>query len=333
MKPSDLIQALDCALDSFIPLMLWGDAGVGKSAIVKQAAEQRPGWNFIDIRAVLLDPVDMRGLPTIADSKTKWIAPEFLPRDGEGILFLDELPAAPPMVQAACYQLILDRKLGEYELPPGYRVIAAGNPPRVRGVHYAMPDPLRNRFWHLTLDPDLPEWCRWAVAQKLRAEYIAFLRFKPELLHQPDHASDVTAWPTPRSNAMAAKILDTWMKRHGTALSPLLQQMLIGAIGEGAAGELYTFLEFFRNLPSTDEILLNPKGARLPTNASEAVTIATALGRLIDASNFSTANTYLERMDDEYHVLAIRDATIRDSGLCSTPEFVKFGVEYQELVA
>ena len=148
-----------------------------------------------------------RGLPRIAEDQTEWVPPKFLPTSGNGILFLDELTSAPQMTQAGCYQLVLDRKLGEYVLPDGWVVIAAGNPASERGVHFAMPRPLRNRFVHLDLEPDLDDWCRWAVKAQVRPEIIAFLRFKPELLHTADVTSDANAWPTPRSWEMASQVL------------------------------------------------------------------------------------------------------------------------------
>ena len=180
MKPSKLYEALHALIGERVPLHIWGACGVGKSQIVAQVANDLD-YDFLDVRAVQLDPVDLRGLPRIAADQTEWVPPKFLPTTGKGILFLDELTSAPQMTQAGCYQLVLDRKLGEYVLPDGWVVIAAGNPASERGVHFAMPRPLRNRFVHLDLEPDLDDWCRWAVKAQVRPEIIAFLRFKPEL--------------------------------------------------------------------------------------------------------------------------------------------------------
>jgi MoxR-like ATPase len=97
--------------------------------------------------------LDLRGLPFLgADNRSKWATPDFLPQDGEGILSLDELNAAPAMVQASCYQLVLDRKLGEYTLPDGWAIVAAGNRDSDRGATTRMPTPLRNRFVHLDFE-------------------------------------------------------------------------------------------------------------------------------------------------------------------------------------
>src|SRR5471030_946812 len=139
MKPSKLYEALHALIGERVPLHIWGACGVGKSQIVSQVAGDL-GYDFLDVRAVQLDPVDLRGLPWIAPGqKTEWAPPKFLPTEGRGILFLDELTAAPQMTQAGCYQLVLDRKLGEYHLPDGWVVIAAGNPASERGVHFTMP--------------------------------------------------------------------------------------------------------------------------------------------------------------------------------------------------
>jgi MoxR-like ATPase len=145
MKPSELYEALHALISERVPLHVWGACGVGKSQIVAQVAADRK-CDFLDIRAVQLDPVDLRSLPRITADRAEWVPPKFLPLDGEGILFLDELTSAPQMTQAGCYQLVLDRKLGEYRLPDGWVVIAAGNPASERGVHFSMPRPLRNRF-------------------------------------------------------------------------------------------------------------------------------------------------------------------------------------------
>ena len=87
------------------------------------------------------------------------------------------------MTQVGCYELVLDRKLGKYQLPVGWVVIAAGNPATERGVHFSMPRPLRNRFVHFDLESDFDDWTKWAVKAGIHPEILAFLRFRPTLLH------------------------------------------------------------------------------------------------------------------------------------------------------
>jgi len=126
VKPSLAIAILKSGLNVNVPMFLWGPPGIGKSQIVAQVAADM-SLPLIDIRAVLLDPVDLRGVPSVENGTTRWNPPNFLPSEGEGLLFLDELSQAPDSVQSSLLQLVLDRKLGEYSLPDGWRILAAGN--------------------------------------------------------------------------------------------------------------------------------------------------------------------------------------------------------------
>jgi len=330
MKPSMLYEALLALVCERVPLHIWGACGVGKSQIVAQVAETLT-FSLLDLRAVLLDPIDLRGLPRVAGDITEWVVPKFLPRDGNGILFLDELTSAPQLTQAACYQLVLDRKLGDYTLPDGWVVVAAGNSASERGVHFSMPRPLRNRFAHLNLEPDLADWCRWAVRSGVRSEVIAFLRFKPALLHDADSTGDQNAWPTPRSWEMASNVLKSLSKHQGAHNSAMEGHLLEGTIGSGATAEFVGFLQLFRQLPSIDEILLHPDNAPLPDDPSAQIAIATALGRAMTDQSVAKGTRYLNRMPGEMQVLAMRDAAARDRAITHTREFVRFGVEHSEI--
>jgi hypothetical protein len=332
MKPSMLYEALLALISERVPVHLWGACGVGKSQIVaKVAAELK--YDFLDIRAVQLDPVDLRGLPRISADATEWVPPKFLPTAGKGILFLDELTSAPQMTQAGCYQLVLDRKLGEYVLPEGWVVIAAGNPASERGVHFSMPRPLRNRFMHLHLEADLNDWCGWALQASIRPEIIAFLRFKPLLLHDGDTTSDQNAWPTPRSWEMASNVLKCLNRAPGIAGQTEMEaQLLEGAIGPAATAEFVGFLRLFRQLPSIDSILLHPDTAPVPNEPSAQIAIATALGRVMSDQSVSHGLKYLDRLPPEMRVLAMRDAVARDRAITSTPEFIRFGIQHAEVL-
>jgi MoxR-like ATPase len=335
VKPSHLSEALLALLPEFVPTHLWGATGIGKSDILRSVAK-RMDCGLIDLRAVLYDPVDLRGLPRIHKDVTEWIVPKFLPRSGRGILFLDELTSAPQMIQAACYQLVLDRRLGEYTLPDEWFVVAAGNPASERGVHYAMPRPLRDRFVHLTLEPDLQEWCQWAVTAGIRPEIIAFLRFKPGLLHDPSPSPDANAWPTPRGWEMVSKILNghaAAQLRFAIAARAEVEAATVeGKVGPGAAVELIGFLRLFRELPSVDEILLSPDKAPVPALPSSLIAVATALGRALTPHSIGRGLRYLERIPTEFRVLSISDAAARDRSLTHTPEFIRFATQYAEVI-
>ena len=294
-------------------------------------------YDFLDVRAVQLDPVDLRGLPRIAADQTEWVPPKFLPTDGKGILFLDELTSAPQMTQAGCYQLVLDRKLGEYVLPDGWVVIAAGNPASERGVHFAMPRPLRNRFVHLDLEAGPDDWCRWAVRARVRPEIIAFLRFKPELLHTADTTSDANAWPTPRSWEMASHVLCGIARRQKTQLfSPgrasLRRSSWMEPWGRQRLRNLWPFCGCSASCRRSTRFCSIPTTAPLPTEPSAQIAIATALGRVMSDTSVARGIEYLDRMPAEMRVMAMRDAAARDTAITHTPEFIRFGVEYREVV-
>lgn len=189
---------------------------------------------------------------------------------------------------------------------------------------------------HLDLEPDLDDWCRWAIKAQIRPEIIAFLRFKPELLYSGDVTSDANAWPTPRSWEMASRVLTGVARRQKASLlngtSEFEAQRLDGAVGQAAASEFTAFLRLFRELPSIDEILLNPASNKVPTEPSAQIAIATALGRVLTDTSVGRGTTYLERLPTEMRVMAIPDATARDTAITHTPEFVRFGVEYREVL-
>src|SRR5574343_77497 len=199
MKPSKVKESLTHLAQRKRPVFLWGPPGIGKSDIVRSVAAEMK-IELRDVRLSMLDPVDLRGFPTVSGTgKAKsmaWVPPSFLPTKGSGILFLDELNNAPQAVQAAAYQLILDRRLGDYELPPGWAVIGAGNRAGDRAVVHTMSTALRNRFVHIDVEVDVDEWYFWAIKNGISDVTRGFIKFRPNLLHNFDPASTARALPS-----------------------------------------------------------------------------------------------------------------------------------------
>jgi hypothetical protein len=189
---------------------------------------------------------------------------------------------------------------------------------------------------HLDLEPDLDDWCQWAIRAHIRPEIIAFLRFKPELLYSGDVTSDANAWPTPRSWEMASRVLTGVAQRQRASFlngaGEFEAVLLDGTVGQAAASELVAFLRLFRELPSIDEILLNPATAKVPTEPSAQIAIATALGRVLTDNSVGRGMAYLERLPTEMRVMAMRDAAARNTAITHTPDFVRFGVDYREVL-
>jgi hypothetical protein len=318
MKPSDIASSLQLLAQIQKPAFVWGPPGVGKSQVVAQVAALL-GIRLIDIRAVLLDPVDLRGLPTVEQGRAAWAIPAFLPEDGAGILFLDELNAAPPLVQAACYQLVLDRALGEYRLPDGWAVFAAGNREGDRAVTSRMSSALANRFVHLVFEPDLDDWSQWAMGPgDLRPEVVAFLRWRPELLHHFEPTEK--AFPSPRAWTSVSHIL------AAAPSADIEFPIYEGTVGRGAAIEFTAFLRVFRSLPSLDAILLNPATAPVPDEPSALCAIATGLARRTTEQNFAAVSQYAGRLAREYATLLVKSATARLPGLAHHPAFTRWAV-------
>lgn len=293
MRPLHLLAILDREFTSareghHTPVMLWGPPGVGKSQMVAQVAAKH-GVPVIDIRLSQMEPTDLRGIPFRSGDTVEWAIPAMLPdamRHGEeGILFLDEITSAAPTVSAAAYQLILDRRLGAYRIPDGWAIFAAGNRQGDRGVTFAMPSPLANRFSHFEVDTHLDDWVAWAYANGIDERVIAFLRFRPELLFDFDPAHNPVAFPSPRSWEFAHRALH---KFHDH--TDLLRGALQACVGPAAGIELQAFVDNLDNLPDIDAII-NGQGDQVavPREIDLQYAVASALvGRAIRAQK--TAN-------------------------------------------
>lgn len=327
LTPRPATEALTCLIKAKQPVCIWADPGAGKSSIIQGIATTL-NRSLIDLRMSTLDPTDIRGLPAIsADrSQTLWIPPEFLPRDGSGILFFDELNRAPQSQQNAALQLILwPHRLGEYQLPPEWSIVAACNYEGRNGAGIQrMNSALCNRFAaHLHMVTDLDDWSRWAVTAGIEPVVIAFLRFRPELLHKFDDTAK--SFPTPRSWEFVSRIV-------AQDPSPtILLAIIAGAVGQIAAFEFVAFLKLYRSLPSIDAILLNPHAAPVPTDVATQYAVSAALARKATDSNFARICQYLDRLPVEFNVFAVRDATTRESTLTSTPAFIAWAVNHQDV--
>ncbi|MCK5003213.1 MAG: MoxR family ATPase [Gammaproteobacteria bacterium] len=294
MRPAHLLTVIEKEFSSadtghHTPVMLWGAPGVGKSQMVAQIAE-RHDVPLIDIRLSQMEPSDLRGIPFRVDEFVEWAVPSMLPnlkRHGNsGILFLDEITSAPPSVSAAAYQLILDRKLGEYEVPEGWAIIAAGNRQGDRGVTYSMPAPLANRFSHYEVEINLDDWVAWAYANGIDERIIAFLRFRQDLLFEFDAAQNPVAFPSPRSWEFAHRALQKFDESNN-----LLLGALQACVGKAAGIEVKAFVDSLDQMPDLDAIV---KGEEVPApkEIDLQYAVATALvGRAIRAKETSDAMT------------------------------------------
>ncbi|MBE3087108.1 MAG: AAA family ATPase [Bacteroidetes bacterium] len=325
MRPQELKESIKHLARIRRPGFIWGPPGGGKSAIMAQAAREID-YQLIDLRAVLMDPVDFLGIPTIKDGRTHWNPPDIFPTDPEskGILFLDEFNAAPPQTQAVGYQLIFDNKIGTLELPPGWVCMAAGNRDTDRAITHRMSSALSSRFVHIELESNLDDWVLWSLQAGIQTEIISFLRFRPDLLHNFDPA--FKSFPCPRTWEFMSRML-------GAGISPGVEYELFkGTIGEAAAAEFLGYLKIFRSLPSMDQILLNPAAAPVPKDPAALYAVSTALATKASAANIERITAYSYRLPPEFSVLLIRDSAKRAPDVMQTRAFIEWATKNKDVL-
>jgi hypothetical protein len=254
------------------PIFLWGPPGIGKSDIVKQLGEDL-GAHVIDVRLSLWEPTDIKGIPYFDSNHNKmvWAPPSELPdadmasQHKNIILFLDEMNSAPPAVQAAAYQLILNRRVGQYHLPDNVLIVAAGNREADKGVTYRMPAPLANRFIHLEMTVSWDDYSFWATENRIHKDVVGYLTFSKKDLYDFDPKSPSRAFATPRSWTFVSELLEDDDCDENT-----LTDLVSGAIGEGLAIKFMAHRKHASKMPNPTDIL-NGKVKKMDTKEISAM--------------------------------------------------------------
>jgi hypothetical protein len=346
-----LISVLENPITRKHAVLVLGPAGIGKSDVMRQTAAYF-SWPIIDIRLSQMDPVDLRGIPYVEEQpgmpgtrestdmlsatsgtsgtqrRTAWCPPSWLPdaeRDGpEGIMFLDEINGATPAVAAAAYQLILDRALGDYKVPPGWAIAAAGNNQSDRGVTYTMPAPLTNRFSVWQAEPHIDDFTHYAAHAGCNDKVMAFLRFRSDYLHKFSGKDYVSGqqFPTPRG----------WMRVSDHMNLDLpdsdMHELIRGDVGEEAGQEFITFCLNYEGLVSVEEILADPARAPVPPDIGKRYAVTMALAARMDKNTTDKMWTYLKRMPRDFQVLAVTLAYRRNkTEIMRTAMFAEFAEE------
>jgi MoxR-like ATPase len=287
-RPDEQLEALALAVAADLPVLLWGEPGIGKTAALTQLADSLD-LPLTTVIASVHEPTDFSGLPIVGDDPTVQGVPMAPPQwavelvqAGRGLLFLDELSTATPAVQAALLRVVLERKVGVLQLPPGVRIVAAANPRASAADGWELSPPLANRFVHLYWVHDrevvvrglggtwpraelpslVPERLAGAVAYARHA-VCSFLEARPTLIHRlpSTETRRGAAWPSPRSWEAALTLL-----AFGTAASvsrEVLALLVRGAVGDGPGLELLAHLDRME-LPDPESLLADPASAELP---------------------------------------------------------------------
>jgi hypothetical protein len=255
------VQARKAILKAFKvkrPVFLWGPPGIGKSEVVSEITEELGGF-MIDLRMAQMEPTDIRGIPFFNKDigKMDWAPPVDLPDEDLAsqypivILFLDEMNSAAPAVQAAGYQLILNRRVGKYKLPDNVVIVAAGNRDSDKGVTYRMPMPLANRFLHIEMRPDFASWQNWAVNKGIHKDVVGYLSFAKQDLYDFDSKSSSRAFATPRTWCFVSDLLND----DEDTDSDTLFNLVAGSVGEGLAVKFMAHRKVAGQMPEPSDIL------------------------------------------------------------------------------
>ena len=253
VSPNEAKAAIRKCIKKQRPVFMWGPPGIGKSDIVKQIGNEQDR-EVIDVRLSLWEPTDIKGIPyyNSTSNTMTWAPPAELPTDPEStaILFLDELNSAAPATQAAAFQLVLNRRVGTYQLPKGVSIVAAGNREGDKGVTYRMPTPLANRFLHQEMKVDFASYQDWAVKNKIHKDVVGYLSFAKQDLYDFDPKSNSRSFATPRSWSFVSELL-----HDDDCDSDTLTDLVSGSVGEGLALKFMAHRKHSSKMPNPSDIL------------------------------------------------------------------------------
>lgn len=325
-------------LKTFPSVMLWGAPGVGKSQAVRQIAKEiglKTGKKTVvtDVRLLLFNPIDLRGIPTSNQEKTLavWLKPQIFDMDDSSetvnFLFLDEISSAPQSVQAAAYQITLDRVIGEHKLPENCIVIAAGNRTTDKSVAYKMPKALSNRLLHIEVEGSFDSWKKWAIENGINDKVIGFLSFKRDYLFGFDSSSDDLAFPTPRAWEMVSNILNSVSSDLDAVYS-----LVAGVVGAGVATEFLSWSKVYSELPDIEDIF-NGKPVKIPTQTDVLYALTSAMTSYAkeykdEMRKIANSIVYADRLPADFSVLVMKDYMYIEKDykqkLMRLPEFISW---------
>ena len=325
MRFNERVIAGGGAVKDLIVPMAWGDPGLGKTDIAAATAEEL-GWSLVYADLATRDPAELAGLPWIKDGRSIRCRPDWLPSDGQGFLFLDELPQAGVANLNIAATLIREHRIGEHALAAGWMVVCAGNHPHNRAGTTTMPSHVRNRLMHITVEADVKVWASWAANRGVDPVLVAYNRYRAAEYRRKFSPAD-NAYPTPRTWAMSDQVL-----RLGLP-SALEQECLSGTIGAAASADLAGFRRTCASLPDPDAIIGDPDHYLLPEDPATLYALMGALAHRAKAGTFAAIVRYLDRLpQQEFAVVCVLDATARDPALMTTSGYQRWAAAKGDLL-
>lgn len=336
MKPSSATECLRIAIRNHHSVMLVAGPGVGKTAISRQAAEMEEAELLVS-HPVVEDPTNYKGQPWVIHEADGSYRATFLPYDElwalinakkRTVFLLDDLGQAPPAVQAAAMQLILARRINGFKVSDEVVFFACTNRRQDMAGVTGILEPVKSRFnYILHIEPDGDDWRRWAIASnKIAFEVISFIGWKPALLYDFKPTKDMTNSPSPRTWEFVSQIIGAGYPKDCEF------ELIKGAVGEGAAIEFMAFLKIARSLPSPDLVILHPEQAEVPKDPSTIYALCGALSARAGEQNFGNIVKYANRLPNEFSVLLIVDATLKNHDLVKTKAYVEWSLKHSDVL-
>jgi len=279
-----------------LPLMIWGPPGSGKSATVRQVADE-DNLEMIDLRLVQLDQLDLRGLPKVKVNDEEmdvmtFVASDILPRKGNGILFLDEIVQASAAVINSASELILDRTIGKYKLPDGWSIVAAGNERKHRAGVHEMPSQIKNRMVHVELVPEAQPWVKNAIKRGYDQSVVRYIQANQGSLYQ--FSADKIAYPTFRTWEYVSKIMQSGAK------GKVLRAMVIGSVGEAMGQDFISWIETNTILPSYEDVVADPHNVPIPKKAALRMRMAELVVAEAKVKDVMAVLSFFDRVSKDY---------------------------------
>lgn len=331
MKPSVLKGVLVKAFQNRHSILITGAPGIGKSDLTQEAAEEAKA-RLIVSHPVVSDPTDFKGYP-FAVGKTH---ADFLPfgdllklinaTEGLTVMFFDDLGQARPAVQASLMQLVLGGRINGHRIGKDVVFVAATNRATDLAGVQSILEPVKSRFLILELDVDLEDWTKWAIQNGIPSELVAFIRFRPELLHQFQPSREVKNSPCPRSVSKCGEVMKAGYPEE------TFHELFTGCCGEAFSTELMAFLKIFRSLPDTAYVISHPEQVKIPQDPATLYALTGALAAKANAENFDSVVRFSNRLPDEFNVRLVTDALAHSPDLKSTRPFQQWFLQHQAVI-
>lgn len=332
MNMTETKKVVELCFRTKTPCLLHGAPGVGKTSVCRQVAEEH-GVAFLPFHLYAYEAIDFRGKPEVVDGRLRWVPPEELPTDGEGILCLEEIAYCEDSVQAVAMQLALERSIASgYRLPDGWRVVACTNRITDRAGVRRLLSPVQNRFAHVTdVMPTVEEWREYAIGAGFHELVVGYVTWRPEHLMTFDPAKLEPAFATPRSWEICSRLL------YAGAEPRLAAEV---SVGPGVAQEFVAWADIYRSVPTATEILADPDGIPLPLEEENPALLVALVNSVVcyvaarcDEPTARRALRFARRLPDEYRLVALREfLRIQPERFARKKEVLEMLRQYPELM-